>query len=176
MNAKPTGLHALSRKVTVWWTTRAPRERRVLALAAWVVGLSAAWWLAIAPAMSTLRTSNGHHARLDAQIARLQQLAGETEQVRALNASPATGRSAAVRALEQSLPQLGEQARLNLQGSQASVTLQGTSAEALALWLNQMRVNARLFPVQVQLRQAAEPGRWVGQVVLSGPGLQDGGL
>lgn len=175
MKRTPAGLQALARRAAAWWAARAPRERRILGLAGWVIGLSAVWGLAIAPALHTVRTSAERHARLDAQIARLQTMAGEAEQVRALNASPAPGRSAAIRALEQSLPQLGEQARLSLQGSQASVTLPGTSAEALAGWLNQMRVNARLFPVQAQLRQAAEPGRWVGQVVLSGPGLQEGG-
>jgi general secretion pathway protein M len=52
------------------------------------------------------------------------------------------------------------------------VNFRGTAPEALSQWLNQMRVNARLLPVQAQLQQQANPAGWSGNLVLAGPGLQ----
>lgn len=168
-----TGLWA--RTALAWnsWLERlSARERRAVLLAAWTLGLGLVWWLAIAPALNGLRGAPERHARLDNQLALMQRLSASAEQVRALNSSPPPGREAAIRALEQSVAQLGPGARLSLQGDQASLTLVGTSAEALSGWLSQMRINARLVPVQAQLRYQNSPAGWSGQLVMSSPSLQ----
>lgn len=71
-----------------------PRERRAVVAAAWVVGLGLLWWLALAPALNTLRQAPERHARLDTQLAQMQQLAASAEQLRSLNSSPPPGRAA----------------------------------------------------------------------------------
>lgn len=149
-----------------------PRERRAVVAAAWVVGLGLLWWLALAPALSTLRQAPERHARLDTQLAQMQQLAASAEQLRSLNSSPPPGRAATLRALEHYTSQLGGTAQVSVQGDRASVNFRGTAPEALSQWLNQMRVNARLLPVQAQLQQQANPAGWSGNLVLAGPGLQ----
>ena len=149
-----------------------PRERRAVFAAAWVVGLGLLWWLALAPALSTLRQAPERHARLDTQLAQMQQLAASAEQLRSLNSSPPPGRAATLRALEQYTSQLGGTAQVSVQGDRASVNFRGTAPEALSQWLNQMRVSARLLPVQAQLQQQANPAGWSGNLVLAGPGLQ----
>jgi type II secretory pathway component PulM len=80
--------------------------------------------------------------------------------------------AATLRALEQYTSQLGGSAQVSVQGDRASVNFRGTTPEALSQWLNQMRVNARLLPVQAQLERQANPAGWSGQLVLAGPGLQ----
>ena len=82
------------------------------------------------------------------------------------------GAAATLRALEQYTSQLGGTAQVSVQGDRASVNFRGTAPEALSQWLNQMRVNARLLPVQAQLERQANPVGWSGQLVLAGPGLQ----
>ncbi|MDZ4357374.1 MAG: type II secretion system protein GspM [Variovorax sp.] len=149
-----------------------PRERRAVFAAAWVVGLGLLWWLALAPALGTLRQAPERHARLDAQLAQMQHLAASAEQLRSLNSSPPPGRAATQRARAQYTSQLGGSAQVSAQGDRASVNFRGTTPEALSQWLNQMRVNARLLPVQAQLERQANPAGWSGQLVLAGPGLQ----
>lgn len=175
MNTKTPSTGPWTRASQAWsgWLERlSARERRAVLLATWTLGLGLAWWLAVAPALQVLRGAPERHARLDTQLALMQRLSASAEQVRALNSSPPPGRAAAIRALEQSVAQLGSGARLSLQGDQASLTLTGTSAAALAGWLSQMRINARLVPVQAQLRYQDSPAGWSGQLVMSSPSLQ----
>ena len=61
-----------------------------------------------------------------------------------------------------------------LLGDQATVALTAVAPDALARWLEQVRINARLVPVQADLRFNASPAGWSGQVVLAGPGLGGG--
>lgn len=61
---------------------------------------------------------------------------------------------------------LGSGAQLVLSGERASVSLKGCSADALALWLAQVRVNARSVPSEAHLvRNAA--GLWDGSLILN---------
>jgi general secretion pathway protein M len=72
------------------------------------------------------------------------------------------------------VPRLGGTAQLSVLGDRATVTLRNTPPDALAQWLAQVRINARLIPLPPQLtREPGNPG-WSGTVVLSGPSLGQG--
>lgn len=148
-----------------------PREQRAVRLAAWVVGLGLLWWLALAPAIDTLRQSGAQHAKLDTALAQMQAQAASAEVLRSQNATPPPGRDAAQRALEEATRQLGAGAQLSLQGDRATVVMRDIAPGPLAQWLQQVRVNARVLPEQVQIQRGGNAAGWSGQVVLSGPGL-----
>ena len=156
------------------WQAMAPRERRLVSLAAWLLGLCLLWWVLLGPALATLRQAPAQQAKLDAQLARMQNMAASAEQLRGQSSAPIPSHRAAQSSLEQATLALGATAQLSLQGDRAALTLQGVAPEALALWLNQVRVNARLLPVQVQMQRGGDPDGWTGQIVLAGPGLGTG--
>lgn len=152
-----------------------PREQRAVVIAAWVVGLGLLWWLAVAPALATLRQAPERHSQLDAQLDQMRRMAATAESLRSQNTAQPLGRDAALRALEQATTNaLAGTGQLSVQGERATVTLRGTPPEALAQWLSQVRINARLVPVQAELTQTSSPVGWSGQLVLSGPGLVAG--
>lgn len=149
----------------------APREQRAVTLAAWVLGLGLVWWLAVAPALSTLRQAPERHARIDAQLSQMRSMAASADSLRAQNTASPIGRDDALRALEQATAGLSGTAQLAVLGDRATVTLKNTPPEALAQWLSQVRVNARLMPLEAKLSRATEPAVWSGTLVLGGPGL-----
>ncbi|MDP2162880.1 MAG: type II secretion system protein GspM [Hydrogenophaga sp.] len=149
----------------------APREQRAVALAAWVLGLGLLWWLAVAPALDTLRQAPERHARIDAQLSHMRSMAATADSLRAQNTATPLGRDDVLRALEQATAGLAGTAQLAVLGDRATVTLKNTPPDALAQWLSQVRVNARLMPLEAKLSRATEPAAWSGTLVLGGPGL-----
>jgi general secretion pathway protein M len=101
----------------------------------------------------------------------MQAQAASAEVLRSQNATPPPGRDAAQRALEEATLQLGAGAQLSLQGDRATVSMRDIAPGALAQWLQQVRINARLLPVQVQVQRGGNAAGWSGQVMLAGPGL-----
>lgn len=157
------------------WESLALRERRMVSAAAWLVGLALLWWVALGPAIQTLRKAPAQHATLDAQLAILQTLAASAEQMRGQNSAPTPSRGAAQSSLDQATKALGETAQINIHGDKAILTLRGTPPQALAIWLNQVRVNARVVPVNAQLERGSNAtDGWVGQIIVGGPGLGSG--
>ena len=151
------------------WDALAGRERLLVLLAAAVVVLAALWWLALAPALATLRAADAQHRLLDAQ---LQQMRSLQAQATALQAQPRLGGDDAQRTLDALLKQkLGASAQMSVIGDRASVTLKGASADALAQWLTQARINARAVPAEVRLVRAAVTGPGAGP----GAGAATGG-
>lgn len=163
------------------WQALAPREQHLLLAAGALVLLALLWWLALAPALHTLRHAGPRHTALDAQLQHMQQLQAEALQ---LQAQPRANADEAQRALQASVTStLGSSARLTLQGDRATLTLKGTPADALAHWLAQVRGNARAAPQDMRLvrsqppesrsgtsASAAAPGvRWDGSIVLALP-------
>jgi general secretion pathway protein M len=145
------------------WSRLAPRERQGLALALLVVGAAAVWWLALAPALQTLRQAPARHTRLDTQ---LQALGAMATQARNLQGQPALATDEALRALEAATQRhLGPQGRLTVAGDQATVTLQAVPPDALARWLADVRVNARTTPTETRLQQAPSLA-WSGTLAL----------
>jgi general secretion pathway protein M len=152
-----------------------PRERSAVTIAAWLLGLCLLWWLAVAPAVQTLRMAPSQHLVADSQLASLRTMAATAEAVRAQAPTQPLSRAASLRALEESMAALGETARLTMTGDQPTVTLNNTPPEALALWLARVRINARLTPAEAQLNGTADPVGWSGSLVLAGPSLSEGG-
>ncbi|MDP2017732.1 type II secretion system protein GspM [Hydrogenophaga sp.] len=148
-----------------------PRERKAVLIAGWVVGLGLLWWLAVAPALSTLREAPERHARLNAQLSQMQRMAATASALRSESDARPPGREAVLRALEAATASLGTTAQLSVLGERATATLRGTAPTELAQWLAQVRINARLLPLETRLTRDAATGGWNGTVVLSGPGL-----
>lgn len=163
------------------WRTLAPREQNLVLAAVALVALALLWWVAIAPALATLRTAPARHAALDSQLQQMQRLQAEAQQ---LQSAPKTGPGDAVGALRTALTQqLGKTAQLNVVGDRATVTLKGAPADALAQWLAQARSNARTTPQEARLTRnsamaatpavlgsaAAPTPRWDGSLVMALP-------
>jgi general secretion pathway protein M len=156
-----------------FWDKLAPREKSLVVGTAVLVGAALLWWVLLAPALQTLRSAERQHAELDLQWQRMRSLQAEAQ---ALQSSPKISYDDALRALESSVRQrLGAGAQLNVAGDRATVTLKGTSADALAQWLAQARINARALPAEARLvRSAPAAGQdaavaWDGTLVLSLP-------
>ena len=162
------------------WNSLLPREKTLVQVTAAVIGVALLWWLAVAPALQTLRTANTRHQALDTQLQQMKRLQAQAQQ---LQTQPKIGADESLRALEASVKQrLGTGGQLNVAGDRATVTLKAVPAEAIAPWLAQVRTNARALPVEARLVRnttaaAAKPGeantpppaRWDGTVVLTLP-------
>ncbi len=147
------------------------RERTAVTIAAWVIGLGLLWWIAVAPALDTLRQAPTRHARLDAQLGQMQRLAATADGLRSQSNAQPPGRDETLRALDTATAGLGGTGQLSVLGERATVTLRNTPPQALAQWLAQVRINARLLPLDSQLQHEAGSTGWSGTVVLGGPGL-----
>lgn len=150
------------------WARLAPREQSLVLAAAALVLLALAWWLLLAPALSTLKTSAARHAQADAQLRQMQLLQAEALQLqdapRAQGGNPAAALQAGV------ADALGKGGQLVLAGERATVTLRAVPAEALGLWLGQARASAHAVPLEAQLtRDAGTDATWSGTVVLALP-------
>jgi len=140
-------------RLQTWWATLAPRERRLAAIAAALVGVALLWWVALAPALRTLSAAPAAHAALDAQ---LQQMASLQAQARALQGQPRPSREDALRGIESAARQgLGPEAQVRAAGGDAvAVGLRSVPAAQLAEWLSQARANARAVPREAHLTRA----------------------
>lgn len=137
-----------------WWPELAPREQRMVLVAGALVGAALLWWIALSPALATLRSAPAEHAKLDAQ---LQQMAALQAQAKALQAQPRATRDDALRALETSVRQsFGANAQLQTTGAGEGVNIQmrAAPADALAQWFGQARSNARAVPREVHLTRS----------------------
>lgn len=151
------------------WAQLAARKKNLLRLAAALVLGAIFWQLGLAPALVTLRTADAQARTLDAQLQHMQALQSEA---RVLQKQPAPSYDDALRALTTTTKQtLGATAQLNVTGEHASVTLQGASADALAQWLAQARLNARAVPVEARLVRATDAAglTWNGVLVMGLP-------
>ena len=131
-----------------------------------LVVLALLWWIALAPALATLRAAGEQHRVLDAQLQHVQRLQALAK---AMQAQPRQGHDEAMRQLEQAIKQqLGVSARYSIAGERVTVTFSNTPAPALAQWLTQVRSNARALPGEAKLARNAAGG-WDGSLVLTLP-------
>lgn len=137
------------------WLALAPRERRLVAIAAWAVGAVLLWLIAVAPALRTLATAPTERARLDAQLDDMRTLAGEAQ---ALRAAPQIGPAQADAALRAATERLGPTARLEPQADRMVLRFSGVSGPAFAAWLTEVRAGARARVLQAELLQEAPAG------------------
>ena len=163
---------APSGRVTTAWAALDAREQRLVSGAGVVVVLALLWWLALAPALSTLRAAGLQRQALEMQAQQMQRLQAEAETLKAM---PKLGQSDALRALETAVRQrLGNGGQLNVVGDRANITLKDVPAAALAEYLADARANARAAPVEARLSRApgaapGTPARWNGTLSLSLP-------
>lgn len=149
------------------WASLSPREQRALRLAALILGAALLWWLALAPALHTLRTAPVQQQALDAQWQRMQQLQAQAQ---ALQSQPQLNQDAAVRALRATLGPLGAGAQLQVNANQAILSLKQVPASALAPWLAQLRSQANLQVSEAHLsRNTVSPAAWDGTLVITLP-------
>jgi general secretion pathway protein M len=148
------------------WAGLAPREQALVAAAAALVAVALLWWVALAPALATLRSAEAQHRALDHQLQHMKRLQA---QARAMQSQPRQNADEAMRQLEAAIrQQLGVSARYSIAGDRVTVTLSNTPAAALAQWLSEVRTNARAIPGEAKL--ARNPaGGWDGTLVLTLP-------
>lgn len=154
------------------WSALAVRERRMLGLAAAVVGAALVWWLLLAGPLATLNTATAQRQKIDAQLQHMQALA---RQAASLQSQTRTTPQDAARLLQSTAQQmLGTNAQIAVMGDRATLSLKGANADALAQWLAQARQNAQALPVEVRISRSNSPGTsgvptWDGSVVLNLP-------
>ncbi len=159
-----------------YWRQMKPREKRLVLTASVLVLVALIWWLALAPALNTLRLAPEQHRSLDAQIQAMQSMSAEAK---ALQNQPKLGLEEAQKALQSSVTQRfganPNSAQLSMAGERATLTLKNANPQELALWLTQARVNARALPSEVKLTRSANANTgansiaWDGSLVLSLP-------
>ena len=160
-------MKALLARSGLAWAALAPRERVWLSVGLSLLGLLAGWYLALAPALQTLRDAPARQHLLDGQLDRMRALAAQSE---ALQRLPALKPAERLSLLKQGLAQtLGEQARMSVNGNRASITFKDVPPSALAQWLVQTRSEARAFVEQAELEKNAA-GQWSGSLTLTWPG------
>lgn len=135
------------------WAALAERERRLVAVAAVVVGVALLWSVALGPAIRTLREAPAQRQALQTQLLQMQKLAAESKELRGL---PAIAPSQATQALQAATTRLGDKAKLTPQGERSVLTLNGVPSDALRAWLAEARSGARARPVDAQLSRGAE--------------------
>lgn len=145
------------------WTSLSPREKLVLQAALALLLAALLWWVALAPALATLRVAERQQGALEAQW---QQMLRLQAQAQTLQAQPRVTLAESQRLLEASVKPLGNTAQLTVTGERATLTLKGISADALAQWLLQARLNARVRPGEARLQRGAN-GSWDGSLVLN---------
>nr|WP_315490942.1 type II secretion system protein GspM [uncultured Rhodoferax sp.] len=164
-----TGLTALLAPLQTRWSQLAAREKNFLAAALVLVVLAVVWKLVLSPSLHTLRTSNAQATALDAQI---QHMLSLQNQASALQRQAPLTYDEALRALNLATRQtLAATAQVNVVADRANVTLQAASADALAQWLAQARLNARSVPLEARLTRGTNPtgATWSGTLVMSLP-------
>lgn len=151
------------------WNRLAVRERRLLLLAVWLVGAVVLWLALLAPALKVWRTAPAQSQALDAQ---LQHMSTLQMQAKALQQQAPLGYEDALRALNNATKEsLGSNAQVSIVAERATVSVQVVPADALAQWLQQMRLNARSTPVEARLTRivTASGVAWSGVLVMALP-------
>ena len=144
------------------WNALARREQQAVLVALVLVLGAVLWWVALAPALSTLRSAPQQQRLLETQLQHMQLL---QQQAKTLQAQPPLTLAESRRLLEASVKTLGPNAQLTVIGERVTLTLKGASADAMAQWLTQTRLTARVSPAEARLvRNAA--GTWDGAMVL----------
>jgi general secretion pathway protein M len=135
------------------WQALAPRERRVATVAAWLIGLTLAWFVAIAPAWRSVASATARLDQLDVQLQQMQRLASEAAALRAL---PPVGALQSQSALKAATDALGPAGRLMLGGERATVTFTNATGAQVRDWLAEARSAARVRPIEANLTRGAQ--------------------
>ena len=154
-----------------YWRQMKPREKRLTLIAGTFVFLAILWWLALAPAIKTIKQAPEQLRKLDGQLQAMQVMSNEAK---TLQNQPKLGLDDAQAALQSSVTQrFGSTAQLSMTSERATLILKNADPQELAQWLTQARVNARAVPSEVKLNRSANTSAgkvgWDGTLVLSLP-------
>lgn len=155
-------MQGLKTALTAYWQRLAEREKWAVGVAGVAVLAAVVWWVAIAPALKTLRQAPLTLQQLDLQLAQMQGLALEAERLRQ---TPSISASQAEAALRAATVRLSDEVNLNIQGDRATVSLSNVPGWALAPWLAEVRVGAHARPESAQLNKVSEHN-YSGTIVL----------
>ena len=147
-SSTPRRTSALRSSVQARWESLAPRERRLVTLAAWALGLAALWTWGLQYPWQAGRQAEAQLQRLDEQWLVMQRQAAEAQGLRAVAPLPA---GQAEQALKAATARLGTRGRLARQGARAVLTVEGVSPSELQAWWTEARAGARARPVEMQL-------------------------
>lgn len=151
------------------WQGLSSRERLGVSAAMAALGVLLLWFVAVAPALRTLRETPVQRNQLEAQLALMQRQAGEAQTLRA---QPGISLNQAQTALTAATERLGNKARLVTTGDRATVTFTGIEGPALLAWLGEVRSGARARPVEAQLKRLGKSydGTMILSLATGGPG------
>ena len=175
---QPNALQTAIAPLRKQWSALAQREQNLVLLATSIVLLALVWWVALAPALHSLRTAPARHAAADRELQTMLQMQAQAQLLRR---QPQSSSADSKALLEQSVTaELGATAKLQWLGLRAQITLTQTPAPALARWLSQVRDNSHAAVAEMKLnRQAATSTgnnasdaitRWSGTLLLDLPG------
>jgi general secretion pathway protein M len=145
------------------WSALAVREQRGVLLAAVVLGAALVWFIALAPALRSLKTVAAQSAALSADVDRMQALQARAK---ALQAKPALAPQESLRALQAAAGKLGAAVNLQVVGEQATLTIKKLSAVQLGQWLSP-EAGPGLSPIEAHLKRdtgSVEPV-WSGTLI-----------
>lgn len=149
-------------KLMARWSAMGRRDRRIVLVAAALVGVFLLWSVAIQPAWQTVRDAPSRIDQLGAQLQTMQSLAAEVAELR--DVAPVSASQAAA-ALQGATDRLGDRATMVQQGDRATVNLNGMSGDDLRSWLAEVRSAARARVAEVQLSRDASG--YTGTIVLT---------
>lgn len=143
--------HPIGTALKAAWQQRSVRERRLLVLAAVLIFVALLWQVGVAPALGTWQIAAQRQAELDMQTRQMLELQAQARQLQAPVRMP---RQEALALLESSAAQqLGQGARLSMQGDVLRLSLTAASAQGLARWLAEAREKALALPQSAQLER-----------------------
>ncbi|MFO6420923.1 type II secretion system protein GspM [Hylemonella sp. W303a] len=157
-----------------WWKGLSPRERRALSVMGVVLAVFVMWQVGIAMPLNSLRDTARQQQQAQAewnqvQVLRAQALALRQRGAEA-SAKAARGQSTmqVLQALTLAAGDAGAQVNEIAPGNY-SVRFDKVSPEALAVWLQATRQQARLLPQTADFqRVSGNPVAWQGSIVLGG--------
>jgi general secretion pathway protein M len=131
------------------WAAMAAREQRGVLLAAAVLGAALVWFIALAPALRSLKTVATQSASLAADIDRMQALQARAK---VLQAKPTLAPQESLRALQTAAGKLGATVSLQVVGEQATLTIKKLGALPLGQWLSP-QTGPGLSPIEAHLKR-----------------------
>jgi len=165
---KPEWLDQTQRNAGLYWQRLAPRERRLVRLAAVVVAAALIWLVLLEPAIETTNRLRTNLPTLRAQAAQVEVVIAEA---RELGRQAGTGATFApsTTALVGSLRRAGLEATTTVIALDAvnwEITFAGASMEAILLWLRDVPFELRLRATEADLsRSPGEDGQPVAGLV-----------
>lgn len=165
---RPSPVAGPHRPWAAFWAGRSARERQSLLAAGALLVLAGVGAGLVAPAWQAVRQGPQRHAQLDAQLQQLHALAAQAQRLQAAAPLPRAERIRAVEMATATHLKPSGQARVN--GDQLTVSFGATPPDALARWLADVRVGARLLPDDLQMsRMGTGQPLWQGTVLLTLP-------